>query len=196
MGTRCVNPQFGDMSNIMQQVNALRADVVAIRAEVINNVADVLAVQSGDALLSLPVLAIGTSSAAEVKNSAFDIRVNGQVETVAAGETGFTATTDDIADPDASGREIVYVLSVAQGGTITITPGTIAALAAGVAPSTPAGEVKMGEVLVAHDGSAIFNATTDNLSASHITDTYTDSSIEALAGSNPAAITSADLTAT
>ena len=173
-----------------------RTRILDVYGTLAANVADVLAIHVGDALLLAPTLAIGTSSAAEVKNSAFEIRVNGVTELVAAGETGFTATTDDIADPDASGREIVYVLSVAAGGTITITPGTIAALAAGVAPSTPAGEVKMGEVLVAHDGSAIFNATTDLLSAAHITDTYTDATPEALAGANPAAITSADLTNT
>jgi hypothetical protein len=157
---------FGDMSNIRAQFNALRADVEAIR--------------SGDGLITAPTLAIGTSSAADVKNSAFDIRVNGLVETVAGGETAFTDTTHDIADPDTAGREAVFVLSVAQGGTITITKGSDAALGAGVAPATPAGEVKMGEVLVAHDGSAIFNANTDLLSAAHITDTYTDAAVEAL----------------
>lgn len=130
----------------------------------------------GDGLLGVVGLAIGTSSAAAIK-FANDIRwsIGGVTYRIAAGEVAFTATTHDIADPDADGREAIYVLSVPAAATApTITKGTTAALLAAVAPATPAGHVKIGEVKVAHNGSAIFDASTDLLSAAHLTDTYTD----------------------
>jgi hypothetical protein len=93
----------------------------------------------------------------------------------AATEVAFTATTHDIADPDADGREAYYLLSVAAGSTTcTITKGTTAALGAGAVPATPAGHLAVGYVKVAHDGTAIFDASTDLLSATHLVDTYVD----------------------
>lgn len=147
---------------------------------------DVTAILNGLQLLTPPVLEIGTVAPEEVKHGAFNIRVDGVTETVAAGEEAFTAVTHDIADPDANPREAIYVLSVAAGGAITITKGDTAAAGAAVAPATPAGEVKMGEVLIQHDGSAIFDATTSALDAAHLTVTYTDEPV--------AALTSDDLT--
>lgn len=130
---------------------------------------------NGDILLTAPVLSIGTVSAAEIKYTAYHFQIGGMRYTAAAGEIGFTATADDIADPDADPREIVYLLSTAAGDSEpTVTPGTIAAAGAGVAPATPSNHVVLGEVLLQHDGTAIFNATTDLLSDAHITDTYTD----------------------
>lgn len=125
-------------------------------------------------LLSVPSLGIG-STPANVATSAFSFRVDGTREdkaAVAAG-TAFTATTHDIADPDAEPREAIYVLSVAAGGAITITKGADAAADEAVAPATPADEVKIGEVKIQHDGTAIFDATTDSLAAAHLTVTYT-----------------------
>ena len=136
-------------------------------------------------------LSNGTVNAAEVRvqdfEHVFDFTPYRRNIKIADSEIAFTATTHDITDPDASGRERVYVLSVARPvgsppneatAVVTITAGTQAALTAGVAPSTPAGELKIGEVLIAHDGTAIFNATTDLLSAAHLTVTFTPTEVE------------------
>lgn len=123
-------------------------------------------------LLSNPTLAIGTSSAAKVKTSAFDYIKDGVVKTVASAETAFTATTHDLAD----GEEAIYVLSLdPSDDSFTLTMGTAveSASASASAPSTPAGELKLGEVLVATSG-AVFDASTTLLSAGTVTDTYTN----------------------
>lgn len=129
---------------------------------------------SGTGLLSGAGLAIGTDKT-KVAHDAFTVTFDGAAERVAAGEVAFTATTHDIADPDADPREAIYVLSVAQGGAVTITKGADAAEDAAEAPATPAGEVKLGEVKVQHDGTAIFDATTNELDAAHLTATFTSS---------------------
>lgn len=145
-----------------------------VRAQYNLLVADVQSALTGSILLSAPGLAIGTSSAAKVKHNELIYQVAGMRYKVAAGEVAFTATTHDIADPDTNPREAIYVLSVNAAGTVTITKGADAAADAAVAPATPAGEVKLGEVKIQHNGSAIFDASTDLLSAAHLTDTYTD----------------------
>ncbi len=148
---------------LRQEFNALRLDLVAGRA----------------GMMGAPNLRIGTTDT-NVRTDAFYFVDSGILElkaAVAAG-TAFTATTHDIADPDASPREIIYVLSIVTGGVITITEGIIAVADAAVAPASPAGAVKLGEVKIQHDGSAIFNATTDALTAAHLTVTYTSADPE------------------
>jgi hypothetical protein len=162
--TPTVGPQ---LAALVREHNKLVTDVETLRAQLIESV-------NGDLLLSAPTLAIGTTSAAEVKHADLIFQIDGMRYRIAAGEVAFTATDHDIADPDAAPREAVYVLSAGAGAsTVTITKGTDAAADAAVAPATPAGHVKFGEVKVQHNGSAIFNATTDLLSAAHLTDTYT-----------------------
>ena len=163
---------------LRQEFNAFRADFLAGRM----------------GLMGAPNLRIGTTDT-NVRTDAFYFVDSGIMElkaSVAAG-TAFTATTHDIADPDAAGREALYVLSIATGGTITITKGADAALAAAVRPAVPAGEIDLGQVLVAHDGSAVFNATTDALTAAHLTVTYTSQDPE-LVQASLQGITSRDLT--
>lgn len=117
-----------------------------------------------------PGLAIGTSSPAEVKiANAISVVVNGLFVSVAAQEVGFTATTHDLAD----GETCRYLLSVDSAGSVTITKGTAVTSGTPDTPETPDGETAIGYVQLAASG-AIFNATTDNLSAAHITDTYVD----------------------
>jgi hypothetical protein len=131
------------------------------------------ALLNGNILVKAPTLAIGTDKT-KIAHGEYIIQVDGFRTRIAAGEVAFTATTHDVADPDASGREITYLLSMTTGGsTPTITAGTIAALGASAAPATPAGHVVLGTVKVAHDGTAIFDATTDELDEAHLTDTYT-----------------------
>jgi hypothetical protein len=123
-------------------------------------------------LLGNPTVAIGTSSAAKVKTSAFDYIKDGVIKTVAGAETAFTATAHDIAD----GYEAIYVVSLKlSDDSIVLTKGTAVETAdpsVAVAPATPTGHLKLGEVKVATDG-AIFDASTTLLSAATVTDTYT-----------------------
>lgn len=154
-----------------------------VRANHNRLVADVQGLLNGDLLISAPTIGIG-STPTNVATGAFVFQIDGVRErkaAVAAG-TAFTATTHDIADPTALPREAIYVLSVAVGGTITITKGADAAAGAAVAPATPANEVKLGEVLIQHDGTAIFDATTDQLDAAHLTVTYTPAAAAVLTG--------------
>lgn len=138
--------------------------------DLLDDLEEDLNVDNNDKILSNPTLAIGTSSAAEVKNSAFDVMRDGVISTVAAGETGFTATTDDIAD----GYGAVYNVYLDATNTIKMLKGTATALGTGaVAPATPAGGFKIGEVKLVADGDT-FDATTDDLSETWITDTYTN----------------------
>lgn len=125
--------------------------------------------QNATYLLGNPTLAIGTSSKAKVKNSAFDVIVNGVISTIAGGETAFTATTDDLADGDGA----VYLVYL-DGSTIKILKGTATTGGTGaVCPATPAGKVKLGEVKLVTSG-AVFDATTTELDAATVTDTYTN----------------------
>ncbi len=170
------NTQFtscGQSDNLRTQYNLLRAALVASL--------------TGAGLISLPGLVIGTSSAAAVKQTGFNFRALGFEETKAGDETAFTATTHDILDPDALARGAIFVLSIAQGGTITITKGADALAGLEVAPATPSNECKLGEVLVQHNGSAIFNASSDDLDAAHLTAVFTD---EPLLGADVLALTS------
>ena len=178
MGTRfCttgpVGPQLGplDAANLREQFNALRADLLAAAA--------------GTYCCSDPGLTFGSSSALKVKNVDCVVSVNGLRVACPSAETSFTDTTHDIAD----GYRRIFVLSVATDGTtFTITPGTaVLAAATAVAPATPAGGAKLGEIEIA-PLTAIFNANTDALSAAHLTVTYTDAN-------NAVSRTAEDLTA-
>lgn len=150
----------GQSDNLRLHYNKLRAAVVALC--------------TGAGLITTPVLAEGTSSKKELKHSTFNVRALGVVEAVTGAEVAFTATGHDILDPDAQARGALYVISVAQGGTVTITKGDDALAGQEVAPDLPANEAKMGEVLIQHNGTAIFNAVSDDLDAAHLTVVYTD----------------------
>ncbi|KPJ96685.1 MAG: hypothetical protein AMS18_00050 [Gemmatimonas sp. SG8_17] len=162
------------------------SEVAALREEFNKVIADLESIRVGaiggdGGLLSAPGLTIGTSSKAEVKNvaAAMQLRGSGSIA-IGAAETAFTATTHDIADPDTDPREAYYVLSVqADGSTITITKGADAVEDAAVKPAAPAGEVILGWVKIQHDGSAIFDATTDDLDSAHLTVTYEDAPLMA-----------------
>lgn len=139
-----------------------------------NKLADIVGLGENGVLRGAPNLAIGTTSKKEVKHDAFDVEIRGQVVSVSAGEVAFTATTHDIADPDADPRESYYALSVGTGGTVVITKGSDAAADAATKPAGAAGEVVIGWVKIQHDGTAIFDATTNDLDAAHLTATFED----------------------
>jgi hypothetical protein len=148
-----------------EQINNIVTDLETLRA----------ASLAGLNASALPGLAIGTVDAAEIKiTNAFTVLCNGYPVTVAAQEVAFTATTHDIADPDANPREAYYLLCTDTQGNVSINKGADSAEDAAVAADIPAGETCFGRVKIQHDGTAIFDATTDLLSAAHLTVTYED----------------------
>lgn len=148
----------------------------------------------GDMSLTSAGLAIGVGSKKEVLiANTVTYLIDGVFCSKTTAEVAFTATTHDIAD----GSERVYVLSLQANGTCTITAGTEVVGAGNAAiPSAPAGEAVIGYVRIFASG-AIFNATTDDLDAAHITDTYTN--VAFLTGAitaPPAALTASKFTDT
>jgi len=137
--------------------------------QVINDVIAQMNNQGGIAIVGTPALAIGSSSKAKVLNGEFTVVRNGVVSTIASAETAFTATTHDIAD----GKEAIFLVYLNGSNAITILKGADADADEAVCPDTPSGGLKIGEVKISVTG-AIFNATTDDLDAAHVTDTYTN----------------------
>ena len=137
----------------------------------LDDIEEDLNVVNNDKLLGNPTLAIGSSSKKKVKNSAFSVMRDGVISLIASTETDFTATTDDLAKSTGA----VYNVYLDATNTIKILKGTATAGGIGaVCPATPSGGMKIGEVKIVVNADAIFNATTDDLDASHITDTYTN----------------------
>lgn len=138
--------------------------------EILEDINDVVVDDGGYRLLSNPTLAIGTSSKAKVKHSDIVYSKDGVIATVAGGEVAFTATTHDIADHS----EAIYLIYL-DGSTVKISKGTSVLTATGgaVCPTTPAGKLKLGEVKIATEG-GIFDATSTDLDAVTVTDTYTN----------------------
>lgn len=120
-------------------------------------------------------IVIGTSSAAQVKwGSSIVACVNGNIVTVTTSEVAFTATTHDIPASASTVREAVYLVEVDSAGTVTLKMGEISS-GAGTAvwPAASTDKACVGAVRVAvAAGSTPFDASTDLLSASHITDTF------------------------
>lgn len=131
-----------------------------------------------DFLLNAPGLAIGTSSAAEVKivNPVVYVAGGAVVEDAAATEVAFTATTHDITNDADKGQEAYYTLSSVDGINLVITKGSTADEGVAVPPAAPANSAILGFIkILVEAGAVIFNATTDLLSAAHLTVTFEDS---------------------
>lgn len=126
-------------------------------------------------VLSNAGLAIGTSSKKKVKvvnrlDYCFD---NVAASIAASTEVAFTATTHDIAADASLVKEAYYLLSVDSAGTVTVTKGATATTGAGVLPDTPANGIAFGYVRIrVAAGSTIFDATSDDLDAAHLTVVY------------------------
>lgn len=131
----------------------------------------------GNVCLSDGGLAIGSVSKKEVliANTVIFL-VKGVFYAKTTAEIAFTATTHDITAVAGSIQEAVYLYSVNAAGTVTVTKGTTATGAGNAAiPSTPAGTTAFGYLRIAvAAGATDFNATTDDLDAAHLTDTYVD----------------------
>jgi len=121
-------------------------------------------------------LAIGTGSTAKV------LIANTVTYTVAniwksktTAEIAFTATTMDIAASASSVQEAVYFVCLDASGTPSLVMGTIAAGAGNAKyPELPAATLTViGAVRIAvAAGSTMFDASSDALSAGHLTVTY------------------------
>lgn len=125
--------------------------------------------------LGNPLLVIGSVSKKEIKaTNAVDYLIAGKAYTLAAAEHAFTATTHDITAVAGSIQEAVYLLSVDSAGTVTVTMGDVATGSGNaVIPATPDDEAAIGYLrLAVAAGATDFDATSDDLDAAHLTDTY------------------------
>lgn len=113
-------------------------------------------------VLSAPAVKAGTSAATAWRSEAFTFAARGKVEAKAAAETALTATTHDTA----ASKEAWYVLSVAAGGTLTITKGADQTIGTKVLPTVPDNQVAVGYMQIVTGSGGIFDASTDDLSVS------------------------------
>ncbi len=118
---------------------------------------------SGDGLISAPGLVIGSTDD-QIGSVAFTFHKNGIPEAKAAVAAG-TAPTAQTVTAD---KWALYLLSIATGGTITVTPAAAnvagyatEALAIAALPATPAGEISMGYVTVKTKAATAWIGATD-----------------------------------
>lgn len=127
-------------------------------------------------VLSSPGLQIGTTSKKAVRINATTVYLkDGIFKSKAAAEIAFTATTHDIAANASSVQECIYLLTINAAGTVTITKGDVATGSGNAKiPELPAQtDCVLGYVRIAvAAGSTIFDATSDDLDAAHLTVTY------------------------
>lgn len=127
--------------------------------------------------LSTPGLAIGAVSKKKIliANTVSYLH-NGVFKSKTTAEVAFTATTHDIPANADSVQEAVYMVCLAADGTPSVHMGTIATGANNaLLPEVPAGKTPIGYVRIAiAAGATKFDATSDDLDAAHITDTYVD----------------------
>ena len=125
--------------------------------------------------LTDPGLAIGSGSKKLVKIvNTVKFLSDGVFKSKTTAEVAFAATTHDIAPNADSIQEACYLMTLAADGTPTLTMGDIAT-GSGVAvlPERPATGTPIGYVRIAvAAGATLFNATTDDLDAAHLTVTY------------------------
>ena len=117
-------------------------------------------------------LTIGSGSKKKIKiANTVDYLINGVMYQKTTAEVDFTATTHDMPISSFS----VYCLYINGAGTVTVVKGSTASTAAAVIfPAPLEGQALLGYVRLATSAGAIFDATSDDLDAAHITDTYVD----------------------
>jgi len=122
-----------------------------------------------------PGIAIGSSDASKIKiTNTVKYLHNGIFKSKSTAETAFTATTHDIeADADEV-QEACYLVCLNAAGTVTIHMGEIASGSGNaLLPEIPTGLTPIGYLRLAVEaGSTDFDASSDDLSDSHLTDTY------------------------
>ncbi len=101
----------------------------------------------------------GTTSAKAWRTEAFTFATRGFRQSKAAAETAFTATTHDIA----ASRQAYYTLSIASGGTITITKAADQVIGTDVNVAGPDNELIISYLKIVNGAGGIWDATTDDL---------------------------------
>ena len=127
--------------------------------------------------LSPAGLVIGSGAKAKVKiANTITYLHNGIFKSKTTAELAFTATSMDIAPNADAVQEACYLMCLAADGTPSFTMGAIASGAGNaVLPEVPADKTPVGYVRIAVEaGATLFNASTDDLDASHLTVTYVD----------------------
>ena len=119
---------------------------------------------------SLGGIAIGAGSKKKVLlGNTVTALVAGTRVALTTAEYAFTATGHDIA----KSSQAYFLYTLDDAGAVTVTKGADHASAA-VRPTPPVDEYVLGEVKLVIGAGAIFDATSDDLDAGHITDTYAD----------------------
>lgn len=138
---------------------------------------DKLNTQVRNMALSPAGLAIGSSSKTKVKIVNTTVFLSdGVFKSKSTAEVAFTATTHDIPANASTVQEACYLLTLAADGTPTLTMGAIVSgSGAAKLPGRPTTGTPIGYVRIAiAAGATKFDASTDELDAAHITDTYVD----------------------
>ena len=154
--------------NVLQKVEGLSTQPLMDLLDEFNT-------QIRNIALADPGLCIGSSAAAKVKiGNTVKFLSAGVFKSKSTAEVAFTATTHDIpADADTI-QEACYLVTLAADGTPTLTMGAIASGSGdALLPERPATGTPIGYVRIAvAAGSTDFDASSDNLSDGHLTDTY------------------------
>lgn len=138
-----------------------------------------------DLALSIGAMAIGSDTAQVAIGQPFSFVINGTLAEVAAADVAFTATTHDIAANADTAQEAFYLYTTDDAGSVTVTKGTTADTGSAVPPAPPANEAVFGYVnIVVAAGATPFNATSDALTAAHLTVTFRDAEHEVIQGTD------------
>jgi len=143
-------------------------------------------------LITQPNIRMHTTKT-DIKYDAFSRATGSSIVTSAAGNIGFTATTDDITADAAKIQEATYLVYLSDAGVITVLKGATADEDLSVCPDLPAGAYgKMGEVLIqVAAGATNFDASTDELDEAHLTVVFTDADMLTLAETAPGTVVGA-----
>jgi len=151
--------------------------VEGLSTQPLMDLVDEMNTQIRNMALSTGGLCIGSSAPAKVKiASTIYYLSSGVFKNKTTAEVVFTATTHDITANADSIQGACYLLTLDASGTVTITKGTtVTGSGNALLPERPATGTPIGYVRIAvAAGSTDFDASTDNLSAAHLTDTYVD----------------------
>lgn len=175
-GNKTLFRSCGSSENLRIQFNALRADLeTALR---------------GTGLLTTPGVAVGTSSATEIKHIAFEVQHAGKRQTIAGDEINLDSGTADDIPSHATNIERTFILEVDAAGSVTVVTGALGTVGNSAMPATSGGAVRLGVIVVqAPVSGAEFEADVDNLNVAQ-------DSVDAVTFTSDAVITftSADLT--
>lgn len=124
--------------------------------------------------MTSPGLAIGTTTTQVKITNTTTFLHNGIFKSKTTADTAFTATTHNIAADATLVQEAVFLVCLDASGTVTLTMGAIASgAAAALIPAIPTAKTPIGYVRIAvAAGATSFAATSDALSAGHLTTTY------------------------